>query len=111
LNFATRRKRTTDIVVAYEAIPGHHFQISLAREMEGVPFFRMVIPFVAYGESWALYAEQLAAESGFQDDPYNRLGYLVVQAMRAVRLVVDAGIHHQRWTREGAIRTKRRFSA
>ncbi len=87
----------------HEAIPGHHFQIALAREMQGVPFFRRVIPFTAYTEGWALYAEQLAAENGFQDDPYDRLGYLVAQAMRAVRLVVDTGIHHQRWTREQAI--------
>jgi len=87
----------------HEAVPGHHFQIALAREMEGVPFFRRVIPFTAYLEGWALYAEQLAAENGFQDDPYDRLGYLVAQAMRAVRLVVDTGIHHQRWTREQAV--------
>jgi uncharacterized protein (DUF885 family) len=87
----------------HEAIPGHHFQIALAQEMQGVPFFRRIIPFTAYREGWALYAEQLAAESGFQQDPYDRLGYLVAQAMRAVRLVVDTGIHSMRWTREEAI--------
>ncbi len=87
----------------HEGIPGHHFQIALAQEMEGVPFFRRIIPFTAYAEGWALYAEQLAAEHGLQDEPYDRLGYLVAQAMRAVRLVVDTGIHHRRWTREQAI--------
>jgi uncharacterized protein (DUF885 family) len=87
----------------HEAIPGHHFQSSLAQEQTGVPFFRRVIPFTAYAEGWALYAEQLAAENGFQDDPYDRLGYLQSQMFRAVRLVVDTGIHVKRWTREEAI--------
>ena len=87
----------------HEAIPGHHFQIAIAREMEGVPFFRRVVPVTAYSEGWALYAEQLAAEHGFQDDPYDRLGYLQAQLFRAVRLVVDTGIHQKRWTREEAI--------
>jgi uncharacterized protein (DUF885 family) len=87
----------------HEAIPGHHFQISLALEMEGVPFFRRLIPFTAYIEGWALYAETLAAEEGFLEDPADRLGYLIAQQMRAVRLVVDTGIHAKRWTRERAI--------
>jgi uncharacterized protein (DUF885 family) len=87
----------------HEAVPGHHYQIALAQEMEGVPFFRQIIPFTAYVEGWALYAEHVAAENGFQDDPYDRLGYLIAQAMRAARLVVDTGIHHERWTREEAI--------
>jgi uncharacterized protein (DUF885 family) len=87
----------------HEAIPGHHFQIALAQEMEGVPFFRRIMPFTAFVEGWALYAEQVAAENGFQDDLYDRLGFLVAQAMRAVRLVVDTGIHAKGWTREEAI--------
>lgn len=87
----------------HEAIPGHHFQIAIAQEQTDVPFFRRVIPFTAYVEGWALYAEQLAAEHGFQDDPYDRLGYLQAQLFRAVRLVVDTGIHAKRWTREEAI--------
>ena len=87
----------------HEAIPGHHFQLALAQRIEGVPFFRRIVPFTAYTEGWALYAEQLAAENGFQDDPYDRLGYLQAQLFRAVRLVVDTGIHHFRWTREAAI--------
>lgn len=87
----------------HEAIPGHHFQIAVAQEQTGVPFFRKVIPFTAFQEGWALYAERLAAENGFEDDPYDRLGYLTGQLFRAVRLVVDTGIHSMRWTREQAI--------
>ncbi len=87
----------------HEAIPGHHFQIAVAQELQGVPFFRRIIPFTSYSEGWALYAEQLAAENGFQEDPYDRLGYLTAQLFRAVRLVVDTGIHSRRWTREAAI--------
>ncbi len=96
--------RFTMRTLAYhEGIPGHHYQIAIAQQLQGVPFFRRIIPFTAYTEGWALYAEQVAAEQGFQDDPYNRLGYLRDQLLRAVRLVVDTGIHHKRWTREQAI--------
>ncbi|MCZ6727247.1 MAG: DUF885 domain-containing protein, partial [Acidobacteria bacterium] len=87
----------------HEAIPGHHFQIAITQELEDVPFFRRVIPFTAYVEGWALYAEHVAAENGFQADPYDHLGYLTAQLFRAVRLVVDTGIHAKRWTREEAI--------
>jgi uncharacterized protein (DUF885 family) len=87
----------------HEAIPGHHFQLAIAQELQGVPFFRKVVPFTAFAEGWALYAEQVAAENGFQDDPFDRLGYLSAQMMRACRLVVDTGIHSKRWTREQAI--------
>jgi uncharacterized protein (DUF885 family) len=87
----------------HEAVPGHHFQIAIQQELEGLPTFRGFPLFTAYIEGWALYAEQLAAELGFQDDPYDRLGYLQAQLFRAVRLVVDTGIHHQRWTRDEAI--------
>ena len=87
----------------HEAIPGHHFQIALAQEMEDVPFFRRVIPFTAYVEGWALYSEVVADEAGFHPDPFSRLGYLQGQLFRAVRLVVDTGIHAKRWTREEAL--------
>ena len=87
----------------HEGIPGHHFQIAIQQEMTGVPFFRKIIPFTAYHEGWALYAERLAAEQGFQKTPLDNLGRLRDEMMRATRLVVDTGIHYKRWTREQAI--------
>lgn len=87
----------------HEGIPGHHFQITIAQELQGVPFFRRVLPFTAYSEGWALYAERLAWEMGFEKDPLDNLGRLRDEMMRAVRLVVDSGIHYKRWSREQAI--------
>ena len=87
----------------HEAIPGHHFQLSIAQEMKGVPFFRKIIPFTAYAEGWGLYAERLAYEQGFQPTAYDSLGALQAELFRAVRLVVDTGIHRDRWTRARAI--------
>ena len=87
----------------HEGIPGHHFQVSIAQELQGVPFFRKVIPFTAYIEGWALYAERLAFELGFERDPLDNLGRLRDEMMRAARLVVDTGIHAKRWTREQAV--------
>ncbi len=88
----------------HEGIPGHHFQLAIAQELRGVPFFRRLLPFTAYAEGWALYAEKLAREIGaYRDDPYGELGYLDSELFRAVRLVVDTGIHAMRWTREEAI--------
>ncbi|MBY6190344.1 DUF885 domain-containing protein [Microbulbifer agarilyticus] len=87
----------------HEGIPGHHFQIAIAMELEGMPFMRRMAPFTAYIEGWALYAEQVAWELGYQDNPYDNVGRLVGELFRAVRLVVDTGIHHKRWTREQGI--------
>ncbi len=87
----------------HEGIPGHHFQASIQQELKGVPFFRRVLPFTAYAEGWALYAERLAWERGFEKDPLDNLGRLRDEMMRAVRLVVDTGIHFKRWSRERAI--------
>lgn len=87
----------------HEAIPGHHLQIAIAQELPGLPIFRRVIPFTAFVEGWALYAERLALEQGFHPTPYDRLGALVAEVFRAARLVVDTGIHAKRWTREQAI--------
>jgi uncharacterized protein (DUF885 family) len=87
----------------HEAIPGHHLQIALALEMEGVPLFRRVVPFTAFVEGWALYAERLASEQGWHPTPYDRLGQLVAEVFRAARLVVDTGLHAKRWSREHAI--------
>jgi uncharacterized protein (DUF885 family) len=87
----------------HEAIPGHHFQISVAQELEGVPLFRKFAPFTAYVEGWALYAERVAWELGFQENAYDNIGRLQAELFRAVRLVVDTGIHAKRWSRERAI--------
>ena len=87
----------------HEAVPGHHMQISIAQELKGLPLFRTVLPFTAYGEGWALYAEQLAWEAGYQKEPLDNLGRLRDEMFRAVRLVVDTGIHAKKWTREQAI--------
>ncbi|WP_394175108.1 DUF885 domain-containing protein [Thalassotalea litorea] len=87
----------------HEGIPGHHFQIAIAMELEGMPFLRRFAPFTAYTEGWALYSEQVAWEQGFQENPEDNIGRLTAELFRAVRLVVDTGIHHKRWTREQGI--------
>ena len=88
----------------HEGVPGHHWQISTAEELKGVPQFRKVIPFTAYVEGWALYCEWLAKQTGWYDnDPFGDLGRLRDELFRAVRLVVDTGIHAKHWTREQAI--------
>jgi uncharacterized protein (DUF885 family) len=88
----------------HEAVPGHHFQISIQQELTGVPQFRRFLPFGAYTEGWALYAERLASEIGmYQDDPAGDIGRLQDELFRAVRLVVDTGIHYKHWTRQQAI--------
>jgi uncharacterized protein (DUF885 family) len=88
----------------HEGVPGHHWQISTAEELKGVPQFRKVIPFTAYAEGWALYCEWLAKQAGwYEQDPFGDLGRLRDELFRAVRLVVDTGIHAKRWTRDQAI--------
>ena len=88
----------------HEAVPGHHFQISIAQELKGVPQFRKILPFTAYVEGWALYCEWLAKQAGwYENDPFGDLGRLRDELLRAVRLVVDTGIHTKHWTREQAI--------
>jgi uncharacterized protein (DUF885 family) len=88
----------------HEGVPGHHWQISTAQELKGLPQFRKLIPFTAYQEGWALYTEWLAKEAGwYEGDPFGDLGRLQAELFRAVRLVVDTGIHAKRWPREQAI--------
>jgi uncharacterized protein (DUF885 family) len=96
-------KYTMRSLAYHEAVPGHHLQISIAQEIKGLPIFRSLVPFTAYMEGWALYSEQLAWEIGYQKNPLDNLGRLRDEMMRAVRLVVDTGIHNKRWTREQAI--------
>jgi uncharacterized protein (DUF885 family) len=88
----------------HEGIPGHHFQIATARELKGLPFLRQQPIYTAYAEGWALYTERLAAEIGlYEDDPFGDLGRLQAEMFRAVRLVVDSGLHAKGWSREQAI--------
>ncbi len=97
-------KYSMQTLAYHEGIPGHHFQIAIQQEQKDLPFFRRLIPFTAYSEGWALYAEQLAFEMGMYDGkPYGNIGRLQAELFRAVRLVVDTGIHAQRWSRERAI--------
>lgn len=98
-------KWTLPTLLYHEAAPGHHFQISRSQMIENVPILRKMSPFTAYTEGWALYAEYLAAnDMGMYDNnPLGDLGRLQAEMFRAVRLVVDTGLHHKRWSREDAI--------
>lgn len=86
----------------HEGIPGHHMQIAIAQELEGIPKFRKFGGFTAYIEGWGLYSEYLPKEMGFYKDPYSDFGRLAMELWRAGRLVVDTGLHHKKWTREEA---------
>lgn len=102
-DLASRPTWDAEDLVLHEGVPGHHLQISLAQEMEGVPEFRKQLGYTAFLEGWALYSETLGSEMGFYTDPYAKFGFLSAVMWRAVRLVVDTGIHSMGWSRDQAI--------
>jgi uncharacterized protein (DUF885 family) len=87
----------------HESVSGHHLQIALSRELGEVPAFRKYSGYTAFAEGWGLYAESLGYDMGLYDDPYSRFGQLTYEMWRAVRLVVDTGMHYKHWTRQQAI--------
>jgi uncharacterized protein (DUF885 family) len=102
-DFAHRTLVLDEAVAYHEGIPGHHMQISVQQQLKGLPKFRLHTGFSAYAEGWALYAEQLGKEVGFYQDPVSDYGRLNSELFRAVRLVVDTGIHAQGWTRDQVV--------
>ena len=103
-NFATRTLVLDEAIAYHEGIPGHHMQLSVQQQLTGLPKFRLHgLGFNAYVEGWALYAEQLGKEVGFYQDPVSDYGRLASELFRAVRLVVDTGIHSKGWTRDQVV--------
>lgn len=100
----SRPKYDIQVLVCHEGRPGHQLQIPVAMELKGLPEFRRFDYYSSYGEGWALYTESLCNQMGLYDNPYSKFGYLDWQMWRAVRLVVDTGIHSEGWTRARAVR-------
>tara|TARA_B100001109_G_scaffold72385_1_gene59081 strand:- start:133 stop:1935 length:1803 start_codon:yes stop_codon:yes gene_type:complete len=99
----SRPKYEIPVLTVHEAVPGHHFQISIAQELENVPNFRKYQGITAFVEGWGLYSEELGEYINLYDDPYDKFGQLTYDMWRAIRLVVDTGMHYMDWSREDAI--------
>ena len=111
-NYAQRSLILDEAIAYHEGIPGHHMQLSVQQQLTGLPKFRLHgLGFTAYTEGWALYAEQLGKEVGFYKDPVSDYGRLSSELFRAVRLVVDTGIHSKGWTREQVVEFFRKSGA
>jgi uncharacterized protein (DUF885 family) len=99
-NAEQRNLYAVEAIAYHEGLPGHHLQVSIAQELDGVPEFRKFDGYNAYQEGWGLYAERLGKDVGFYQDPYSDYGRLEADIWRAIRLVVDTGVHSQHWTRQ-----------
>jgi uncharacterized protein (DUF885 family) len=102
-DFAKRSTIDIETTALHEGVPGHHMQIAIGQEIEGLPAFRQQGNYTAYAEGWALYSERLGEELGFFTDPYSYYGHLQDEMLRAIRLVVDTGLHYKKWNRQQVV--------
>ncbi|MGQ3046099.1 MAG: DUF885 domain-containing protein [Niveispirillum sp.] len=102
-DMSVQTRHDLEALCHHEGLPGHHMQIAIAQEVEGLPTFRKYAWDTAYGEGWAMYTERMAKDYGFYKEPLSEAGRIISELFRAGRLVLDTGIHHKRWTREQAV--------
>jgi uncharacterized protein (DUF885 family) len=110
-DFASRKTITMESTAYHEGVPGHHMQVTIAQELPELPMFRRTGGYTAFVEGWALYSERLGKEVGFYQDPWSDYGRLQDEMLRAIRLVVDTGLHHKKWSREDVVKFFRDHSA